>query len=70
VLKIAALLHDIACFREFRDTTGKSGSCNLGAGVADKIVASLGYSEKRIAIRLRFMEFFFEKLKTGIEGES
>lgn len=49
VLKIAALLHDVARTREFKDTTDKIDHATLGAEMADRILTSLGYSEKKIA---------------------
>lgn len=46
VLKTAALLHDVARVREFNDKTGSIDHSVLGAEMADKILRTLGYSEK------------------------
>lgn len=49
VLKTAALLHDIARVKEFNDKTGNIDHSALGAEMADKILRTLGYPEKKIA---------------------
>jgi uncharacterized protein len=48
VLKTAALLHDIARVKEFNDKTGSIDHSALGAEMADKILRTLGYPEKKI----------------------
>jgi uncharacterized protein len=49
VLKTAALLHDIARVKEFRDKTGSIDHAPLGTEMADKILRTLSYSEEKIA---------------------
>lgn len=49
VLKTAALLHDIARVKEFRDKTGNVNHAAVGAEMSDKILTALGYSEEKIA---------------------
>jgi uncharacterized protein len=49
VLKTAALLHDIARAKEFKDKTGSSDHAVLGAEMAAEILRTLGYSEEKIA---------------------
>lgn len=48
VLKTAALLHDIARAKEFRDKTVRIDHAALGAEMAEEILKSLGYSEDKI----------------------
>lgn len=55
VLKTAALLHDIARVKEFKDNTGSINHAVLGAEMAKE--------------RLRFMENFFKRLKVEMKGE-
>jgi len=49
VLKTAALLHDIARVKEFKDKTGSIDHTALGTEIATKILRTLGYSEEKIA---------------------
>ncbi len=49
VLKTAALLHDIARVKEFKDKTGSIDHAVLGAEMAAEILKTLGYSEEKIA---------------------
>jgi len=49
VLKTAALLHDIARVKEFKDGTGNINHAVLGAEMAEKILTKLDYSEEKIA---------------------
>lgn len=49
VLKTAALLHDIARVKEFRDKTGSIDHAALGTEIATKILRTLGHSEEKIA---------------------
>jgi len=49
VLKTAALLHDIARVKEFKDKTGSIDHAVLGAEMAAEILRRLGYSEEKIA---------------------
>jgi uncharacterized protein len=49
VLKTAALLHDIARVKEFRDKTGSIDHAALGAGMSSEFLRTLGYSEEKIA---------------------
>jgi len=53
VLKTAALLHDIGRVKEFNDKTGSIDHSALGAEMADKILRTLGYPEKKIAHIIR-----------------
>jgi uncharacterized protein len=48
ILKVAALLHDIARFKEFQDKTGKIEHATLGAEVAEEVLKTLGYSREKI----------------------
>lgn len=48
VLKTAALLHDIARVKEFRDKTGSVDHAALGVEMADKILRTHSYSEEKI----------------------
>jgi uncharacterized protein len=49
VLKTAALLHDIARAKEFKDKTGSIDHAALGAETAAEILRTLGYSEEKTA---------------------
>ena len=49
VLKTAALLHDIARAKEFKDKTGSIDHADLGAEIAAEILRKLGHSEEKIA---------------------
>jgi uncharacterized protein len=44
ILKTAALLHDIARFKEFQDKTGKIEHAAFGAEMAEETLKTLGYS--------------------------
>ena len=57
VLKISALLHDIARRKEDLDKTGKIDHAKLSAKMAEKILKDLGYSKEKI-----------EKIKHCIEA--
>lgn len=48
ILKTAALLHDIARFKEFQDKTGKIEHAALGAEMAEEVLKTLGYSKEKI----------------------
>jgi len=48
ILKPAALLHDIARFKEFQDKTGKIEHATLGAEMAEEALKTLGYSREKI----------------------
>jgi uncharacterized protein len=48
ILKPAALLHDIARFREFQDKTGKIEHATVGAEMAEEVLKTLGYSREKI----------------------
>lgn len=48
VLKAAALLHDIARMREFRDPTGRVDHASLGAEMAEDILREVGYDKGKI----------------------
>lgn len=48
VLKTAALLHDIARVKEFKDKTGRIDHAVLGGEMAAEILRTLGYSEEKI----------------------
>jgi uncharacterized protein len=48
ILKTAALLHDIARFKEFQDKTGKIEHATLGAEMAEETLKTLGYSREKI----------------------
>lgn len=48
ILKIAALLHDIARRKEDLDKSGKVDHAILSAQMAEKILKDLGYSEEKI----------------------
>jgi len=48
ILKAAALLHDIARFKEFQDKTGKIEHATLGAEMAEKVLKTLDYSRDKI----------------------
>jgi uncharacterized protein len=48
ILKAAALLHDIARFKEFQDKTGKIEHATLGAEMAEEVLKTLGYSIDKI----------------------
>jgi uncharacterized protein len=48
ILKTAALLHDIARFKEFQDKTGKIEHATLGAEMAEEVLKTLGYSREKI----------------------
>jgi uncharacterized protein len=48
ILKTAALLHDIARFKEFQDKTGKIEHAALGAEMAEEVLKTLGYSREKI----------------------
>jgi uncharacterized protein len=47
-LKTAALLHDIARFKEFQDKTGTIEHAALGAEMAEDVLEKLGYSKEKI----------------------
>lgn len=49
ILKLAALLHDIARVREDRDDSGQTDHAILGAEMAGNILRDLGYPPERIA---------------------
>ena len=48
ILKISALLHDIARRKEDLDKTGKIDHAKLSAQMAEKILKDLGYSKEKI----------------------
>jgi uncharacterized protein len=48
ILKTAALLHDIARFKEFQDKTGKIEHAALGAEMAEETLKTLDYSRDAI----------------------
>jgi uncharacterized protein len=48
VLRTAALLHDVARFKEFLDKTGRIDHAVLGAEMAEEILRNLGYPEEKI----------------------
>ena len=48
ILKTAALLHDVARFKEFQDKTGKIEHATLGAEMAEETLETLGYSRDKI----------------------
>ncbi|MDH5754806.1 MAG: HD domain-containing protein [Candidatus Bathyarchaeota archaeon] len=48
VLKTAALLHDIARVKEFKNKTGSIDHAALGAEMAERLLITLGYSEEKI----------------------
>lgn len=48
VLKTAALLHDIARVKEFKDKTGNVEHATLGAEMAERTLRTLGYPEEKI----------------------
>ncbi len=50
VLKTAALLHDVARVKEFKDKTGSIDYAALGTEMATKILRTLCYSEEKIAL--------------------
>ncbi len=49
VLKTAALLHDIARVKEFKDKTGSIDHAVLGAEMSGEILRTLGYSKEKIS---------------------
>jgi len=49
ILKAAALLHDIARVKEFRDRTGTVEHATLGAEMANPILKMLDYPQEKIA---------------------
>ena len=49
ILKTAALLHDLARVKEFKDKTGTIDHATLGAEMAGKILEDLGYSDEKIS---------------------
>jgi len=49
VLKIAALLHDIARKEEVLDSSGNTDHAVLGAEIAEKILKDLGFTEDKIS---------------------
>lgn len=50
ILKLAALLHDIARVREDRDDTGRTDHAVLGAEMAGTILRELNYPSQRITL--------------------